>query len=257
MRKLIILTIKESVKEKAFYGTLVLYLFSLILFFIVNDFTMFESSKVMFTYSLSVTEFLTLVFIFFLLFSFLSEDLNKKTIEYLLSLPLKRRDYILGRISGIVLSGIFVSVFTLLGFVLINTVLFKEFKASLFLQLPPLWIMILLITSIAYLLINASKRPVLISFVVLFIYIIGINLDDAVQFLQTKHAQGIPLISKFLVKAAYYIFPNLSFFDMKIPLAYGLPVSFRHYMLVLVYGLVYSFVIISITLLLFERKEIK
>ncbi len=257
MVRMLYLTLKEAVKERAFYSTLILYLFSLFIYFIVNDFTMFEASKVMFTYSLSVTEFLTLVLVFFLIFSFLTEDLNKKTIEYLLSLPLKRMDYILGRVFGIVFSGIFTSTLMLSGFVILNALLFKEFKTVLFLQLPLLWVMMLLITSLAYFLINASKRPVLISFIILFIYVIGVNLDDAVQFIQSKRAESIPAISKFLVKSAYYIFPNFSFFDMKISLSYGLSIGSGHYILVLLYGLIYSFIVILLSILIFQKKEIK
>lgn len=257
MINVFILTIKESIKEKAFYGTLVLYLFSLILYFIVNDFTMFEAEKVIFIFSLSSSEFLSIILAFFLLFSFLTEDLNKRTIEYLLSLPLKRRDYLLGRVFGIVISSVIVSFLMLLGFTLLNTLLFKKVELSLFLQLPLLWVLILIITSIAYLLINVSKRPVLISFIVLFIFVIGINLDDAVQFIQTKRAESIPLVSKALVKMAYYIFPNFSFFDMKIPISYGIPINFKHYLLVIAYGLIYSFVVLSLSVILFERKEIR
>lgn len=257
MISMILLTLKESTKEKAFYGSLIVFLFSLGLYFIVNGFTMFEPEKVMLIYSLSTVELLSLMLVFFLMFTFLNEDLGKRSLEYLLSLPIKRWNYIIGRFLGISLAVLIVSFVSTTVFFFLNYLVFGKWYVKMFLQVPLLVMMAMMILAFAFLLMNASKRPVLIAFLVLFIYAIGINLDDAVQFLSTNKAESIPLISKVLVKIAYYIFPNLSFFDMKIPIAYRIPIKTGHYFLVLLYGIVYTGFILLFVTLLFERKEIK
>ncbi len=257
MTRMILLTLKESVKERAFYGTLIVFLFSIGLYFIVNSFTMFEPERVMLIYSLSTVEIISLLLVFFLVFTFLNEDLSKKSLEYLLSLPIKRWEYVAGRFLGISLSGFVVLFVTTVVFFLMHYIVFGVFYFKMFLHIPLIFVMSMMIISFAFLLINASKRPVLIAFLVLFIYAIGINLDDAVQFLGTKKAASIPYFSKLLVKIAYYVFPNLSFFDMKIPISYGIGINPEHYVLVLIYGLIYTGFIMLFAVILFNRKEIK
>ena len=257
MIRMILLTLKESIKEKAFYGSLIVFLFSVGLYFIVNGFTMFESEKVMLVYSLSTVELLSLLLVFFLMFTFLNEDLAKRSLDYILSLPIKRWDYIIGRFLGISLAGFIVSFVSTTVFFFLNFLVFGEWYVKMFLHVPLVFVMGMMILSFAFLLMNASKRPVLIAFLVLFIYAIGINLDDAVQFLSTKSAEAIPSFSKVLVRIAYYVFPNLSFFDMKIPVSYGISIKTGHYVLVLVYGIIYTCFILFFAGLLFKSKEIK
>jgi len=65
------------------------------------------------------------------------------------------------------------------------------------------------------------------------------------------------VVSRALLKISYYIFPNFSFFDVKIPIAYNLSFSTMHIIFALLYGLLYTFFILLFSILLFCKKEIK
>ena len=257
MIEIIKLTLKEAKREKGFYAGLILLFLSLICYFIVESFAMFEPEKVMAVYALSSVEGLTIILLFFLIFSFLSQDLNKKGIEYMLTLPIKRRDYILGRFFGINISVFILAIISTFIYMLLHLLMFGVCPFAFLIQLILLMALVLMLSSLPFLLITASKRPTLIAFLVFFIYVIGINLDDAVRFLSTRHGREIPVVSRALLKISYYIFPNFSFFDVKIPIAYKLSFSTMHIIFALLYGILYTFFILLFSIMLFQNKEIK
>ena len=63
-----------------------------------------------------------------------------------------------------------------------------------------------------------------------------------------------PVILK-LVKAAYYVFPNLSLFNIKLQAAHDLPVSASYVAWAVVYGVVYICLSITLAALIFRKKE--
>ncbi len=59
-----------------------------------------------------------------------------------------------------------------------------------------------------------------------------------------------------LVKAAYYLFPNLSIFDIKTQAAHALPLSSAYVVWAIVYGLFYTALVVSGAALIFRRREL-
>jgi len=58
-----------------------------------------------------------------------------------------------------------------------------------------------------------------------------------------------------MVKAAYYLFPNLSLFDIKLQAAHALTVTASFVMWTTVYGIVYIALSITLAALIFRKKE--
>ena len=58
-----------------------------------------------------------------------------------------------------------------------------------------------------------------------------------------------------VVQAAYYIFPNLSIFDIKTQAAHDLAIPMSYIFWAVSYGLVYTCIVITIASLIFRKRE--
>jgi hypothetical protein len=63
-----------------------------------------------------------------------------------------------------------------------------------------------------------------------------------------------PVIIK-IVQTAYYLFPNLSLFNIKIQAAHNLPVSASYIAWTVLYGMVYIILSITFAAIIFRKKE--
>jgi hypothetical protein len=58
-----------------------------------------------------------------------------------------------------------------------------------------------------------------------------------------------------LVQVAYYVFPNLSLFDIKMQAAHNLSIPASYIFWIVSYGLVYTCLVITLAALVFRKKE--
>jgi len=256
------ITLKQSTRLRSFYSTFVITLVSLIGLFVIYNFTMFETPRILESYVLSYTNFIVLLMVFLTLFSLLQYDIDRKTLQYVIALPVRRRDYTVGRYLGIM----FFSAIIAYGII----VLFYPFLLLLMKQRPdapfsvvryftyPLFLLaeVSLIVSFALLFLTLSTKSIISIISTVGVYLIGHSLDEVKEFLLGGHAQEIPLFSKILVKGAWYVFPNLSLFDVKLRMVYNLQFSFKEALMIIIYGIGYTLAVLVITCALFERKEI-
>jgi len=88
-------------------------------------------------------------------------------------------------------------------------------------------------------------------------YLIGQSLSDIKALIEatTVTGQTIPPITVKVVQIAYYVFPNLSFFDIKTNAAYGIPLPLPVFAWTVAYGLIYTTLAISAAAFIFRKKE--
>ena len=89
-------------------------------------------------------------------------------------------------------------------------------------------------------------------------YFIGQSLSDVKALVEAPAAVGIEVsqLTLKLVQTAYYLFPNLSLFDLKIQAAHALPLSIPYLIWTLLYGIVYTALAIAGASFFFRRKEL-
>jgi len=256
------ITLKQSTRLRSFYSAFVITLVSLIGLFVIYSFTMFEIPRILASYVLSCTNFIVLLMVFLTLFSLLQYDIDRKTLQYVIALPLRRRDYIVGRYLGIMFFSIIIAYGIILLFYPFLILLMKQrpdapFSVVRYFTYPVFLLAeVSLIVSFALLFTTLSTKSIISIISTVGVYLIGHSLDEVKEFLLGGYAQEIPLFSKILVKGAWYVFPNLSLFDVKLRMVYNLQFSFKEALMIITYGIVYTIAILVITCALFERKEI-
>jgi ABC-type transport system involved in multi-copper enzyme maturation permease subunit len=87
-------------------------------------------------------------------------------------------------------------------------------------------------------------------------YIIGTS-TETVKGILTMTTSGIeisPIIEP-VVKGVYYIFPNLSTFDIKLQASHGIPLPEGYILWAVAYWLIYTGIMISASAIIMERRE--
>ena len=178
------------------------------------------------------------------------EELDKKTIYTVLSKPVRRYEFILGKLVG----AIFV-LFIYLCFVttmLLAVLYLKErtLNFEIFKAIFLIFISLSLVSSIAVMISIFSTMWISII-LALFLYMVG-NIFEYLKHLAQKGG----VILKFVLEGAYYLFPNFTNFDINRDVIHGTAVSGMHILKVTVYGLNYIIIFTLLSILFFRKQEV-
>ncbi len=178
------------------------------------------------------------------------KEIDKKTIYTLISKPIRRFEFLLGKFFGLVLTLLIMT--SLMSLIFLLTVFFHTFKIEPGLLLAVLFIFIelILITAVA-ILFSCFSTPILSSLFSLSFFLIGHfswGLETLIQ--KTKSA---PL--KLFIQALYALLPDLENFNFKTEVVYGLTVLPKYYLFSALYGLAYTAFILTLAVLIFKRRD--
>jgi ABC-type transport system involved in multi-copper enzyme maturation permease subunit len=268
MGKIILLawiTFKDSIRSKALYG---IFFFGLVLFLaniLITSIFSWEVGKVAADVGLSVVSLSGLAIIFFFSIQIVSNDLERKTIYLILSKPISKVQYILGKYVGlsmiILVSSAILGTCSALSFKLATmgaeAYIPAHFSWQLFwLALIFITLSLLLIQALSFLCVSITSNSFTAVLLCLLLYFIGQNLERVVTII--KHGKMFlenPLLVRFLDGVAW-VLPNLAAFDLKTTAAYGLPVNGSYIGWTALYGVTYIGVCLVLAGLIFQRREI-
>jgi ABC-type transport system involved in multi-copper enzyme maturation permease subunit len=183
--------------------------------------------------------------------SLLYKEIDKRTLYTILSQPMRRWEFVVGKYLGLMallafVVGAMTALSALYIYLLGGTLDGLYFLAAL-LTLAKL----MLVTAFAVFF-SAVASPILGAVIVFSIYVFG-------------HATGVFIdlppqcdgtMVKTLFEWLYYIFPNLANFDITIEASNGVPVSPVYVAQVLVYGVLYSAVVLLLATVAFDSKDL-
>jgi Cu-processing system permease protein len=230
-----IITLKEGIRNRAIYGISLFALMLLGLSLFVASMSTRDVGKVAVDMALSIISFSGLLVVLFVGINLMAKDLDKKTIYMVLSKPISRSEYILGKFLGIImilfLTTSFIT-FLASGFLFFLNMnyaaYFPRFSWLLFfLSVFFIMISLVLLTAISFLFSSVSSSSFTTLFLTIISYLIGQSLGDIKALIDAGNIAGepVPQVTRIVVQAVYYLFPNLSFFDIKTQVAHGLAVQ--------------------------------
>ena len=183
-----------------------------------------------------------------------------------ISRPISRSQYIIGKFFGmallIVATMVFLSVFAVLSIFLLKLTyptFFDRFSwPKVLLALPFTVLPLILLSAMSFLFASFTSSSFVTLVLTMISYIIGRSSYDVKALVESATTVGgihPSSITVKLVQIAYYLFPNLSLFDIKTQAAHDLPLSSSYLAWVLLYGLVYTSLAVFGAALLFRKKE--
>ena len=178
------------------------------------------------------------------------KEIDKKTIFTLLSKPLHRAEFILGKFLGLVLTLFVMTAAMTLIFLAIVYAHTLKIEGGLLVAVAYIFIELVLITAVA-ILFSSFSTPILSSLFALAFYLIG-HLSWGLELIIKKMEAGA---GKVLVQGLYMILPDLENFNFRTEVVHGLPIPPGIYLSSFLYGVCYTAFILGLAVLIFRRRD--
>lgn len=258
------ITFVEGVRSRAIFGIFIMALLMFAVTVTLTNLFMRDIVKVAADLSLATISFTGLLMVIFIGNNLLSKDIDKRTIYMVISRPLSRSQYILGKFLGIFLLVVVAVVF--LGVISSIPVYFAGlsyqnpesiFKWSIYFYAIILIAMKLaLIASITIFFSSFTSTSFISLMLTIATYIIGTSTETVKGMLDAKiEGADISPLMGFIIKGVYYLFPNLATFDIKLQASHGLLLPEGYFLWVVVYWIFYIGIMVSAASIIMERRE--
>ncbi|MBN2399484.1 MAG: ABC transporter permease [Candidatus Aminicenantes bacterium] len=250
IKGLILNTFKESARNKMFY----LLIFFGILFALssklISFLTLGDAMKVLKDTGLAAINFFCVLIAIFTGINLVYKEVEKKTIFNILSKPVTRGHFIIGKFFGLALTMLLALAAMAVIFFLLVFLVGGGFDLKILLYFFMLYLELLIIVAIS-LLFSSFSTPILSFIFTVSLYLIG-------HIMWTFNEFKMLLQSKLWIKFAqflYYIMPNLDKFNIKNDVVLDLPLQATTILFSVLYALVYILALLTVTVMIFRRRE--
>ena len=245
-------TIKENIRSKIFYILLLFILMMVGSALVFSSLSPDTEARVITDIGLACIEIFSFMAGIFAAVNLVLEEIENRTIYLLITRPLRRWEYILGRYLGVLVI-LFINIllmFTALLVLLRFTAGWRP-EAMLFWSLITIFFKMIIIVSVALaasLVFTSNVTAMAFSF---FVWIIG-HFSNELRILAVKVTAPL---AKGLLYFLYYTMPNFQFLNLKDKLAIPETMPMNVVFAVLVYATVYAAIMLIIGSYLFSKKE--
>lgn len=259
-------TFLEGVRTRALMGV---FIFSVLMLFAnisFGNFFMRDIGKVAVDVGLATVSFAGVLLVVFVGIQLLARDLDKKTVFVVISRPVSRSQYILGKYLGLLL--LLAASTAALGAVALGSVLVAKLQwphyfppnfswASVVLALFSIFIALALLAAVTVFFASFTTSSFLTLALTCVVYLLGRSLENLKTILEVEGAKELKLSPAFekLVSFIYYLFPNFSALDLSTFAAHGMAVDLGYLAFAVAYALIYITLLLAAATLAFERRE--
>ena len=245
-------TFKEVIRDKIFYSLVFFAILLLGASVLLGALTVGERSKIIEDLSLAGINIFGVIIAVFVGIGLVYKELEKKTIYTIISKPIDRYQFLLGKYLGLALT-LFVYISVMSAFFL----LILYFSTGM-LPLKLLWAVLLifvelLVIEAAAVLFSSFSTPILSATYTLAIYVIGHLTKDLIGLAGKAKNEGAKAVLEFL----YYLLPNLENFNIKSEIVHDMPVTFPFMAMALGYGVLYTAALLALSVIIFQKRNFK
>lgn len=245
-------TFKEVIRDKIFYSLVFFALLLLGASVLLSTLTVGEQTKIIEDLSLSGINIFGVIIAVFVGIGLVSKELEKKTIYTIISKPIRRYEFLVGKFLGLALTLlVYIAVMSL--FFLLILLAYSHVWAGSLLMAVLLIYMELLVVTAAAVLFSTFSTPTLSATYTLAIYVIG-HLTGDLKGLAAKTGETA---AKTVLEIAYYVLPNLENFNIKGRVVHAVPVSWEYMCMACLYGLLYVAGLMMLSVIVFQRRNFK
>jgi ABC-type transport system involved in multi-copper enzyme maturation permease subunit len=218
---------------------------------VLGNLTLAEPVKIIKDFGLGSISIVGTLIAIFVGIGMVYKEMEKKTIYVILSKPIARWQFLIGKYCGLSLTIIIeVVVMTILLFILCYQYV-PEIPFSLFKAIIPIYFELQLVLAVAFFF-STFSTSFLSGMFTLSIFIIGHLTKDLKMLAQAGESE----IFKHFANGLYYTFPNLENLNFKARIVHSLGVPMPEIMISLLYALLYTVVILMLAVFIFERRDI-
>jgi ABC-type transport system involved in multi-copper enzyme maturation permease subunit len=256
---------KESVRDRVPYN---LALFAVLLIgasYLLGQLTAGQDVKIIKDLGLAAATVFGLFIAIFIGIGLVSKEVERRSIYSLLTKPISRPQFILGKYAGLVLTlGTNVAVMAVALYAVLaylNFVATPQVRSAwdapgldprLLLAFALIFVQLMLITAIA-LFFSTFSSPLLAAALTFGLFVVGHFNADLKNF--DRVIESKPAI--WLARGIYHVVPDFSAFDIKTEVVHGLPVGAGYIAATVGYGFAYIGGLLLLSMLIFSRRDFK
>ena len=256
---------KESVRDRVLYTMVVFAVLMMAASFLISQLTAGQDLKIIKDLGLAALSIFGLLIAVFIGIGLVSKEVERKSVYGLLTKPVTRTQFILGKYLGLVMTLLVnVSVMTVSYYVVLFVMDRQATEAMRagWTELPTdprqLIAIVLIVGELALvtavaLLFSTFSSPLLSALLTLGLWVSGHFNADLRQFEQVVDQ---PVVA-WAARALYYLLPNLAPFNVRAEVVYGMPVTASHVGLTLLYAAVYITALLTAAVAIFRRRDFK
>ena len=254
---------KDSVRDKVIY-TLVLFAVLMIgASYLIGQLTAGQDVKIIKDLGLAATTVFGLLMAVFIGVSLVAKEVERRSLDTILSKPVRRHEVVLGKYAGLVLTlavnltVMAVALFCILGYMSLtegdelrrgwdapatDPAMLKAFFL-IFMQL-------MLVTAVA-LFFSTFSSPILSAVLTFGLYVVGhFNAD-----LRAFEAVIDSRVAAHVAKGLYYVLPNFKTFNITAEVVHAQPVTMEYIGLTAAYALAYISILLLASMFIFSRRD--
>jgi ABC-type transport system involved in multi-copper enzyme maturation permease subunit len=243
-------TFREAIRNRVLYLLLIFALLMIGSSRILSMLTVGDESKIIKDLGLSAISIFGVLLSVFIGVGLLSREIERRTIYNILSKPIYRHQFLLGKYLGLLLTilitiGIMAAEFLVL--VYLKT---GSWELSLIWGVVLIFFELVIITAFAVLF-SSFTTPILSSVFTLSIFAVG-HLSKNFLLLRERVTTQI---GKTLFSFFYYLLPNLENLNIKTQLVHHLPITPELIPFAIAYSMTYAAIVLFLANLIFQRRS--
>jgi ABC-type transport system involved in multi-copper enzyme maturation permease subunit len=248
-------TFRESVRDRVLYNLILFVLLLVCASVFISDLSINQETKFIATLGLSSMLVFGAMIAIFIGVGLVYKEIDKRTIYNLLSKPVHRHEFIIGKYFGLCMTLLVNSAVMMLGTELallyVNQGL-VPLQVSVLSAAYLIYLELALLVAVA-LMFSSFTTPMLAALYTFAVYVIGhfsADLKLAAELSQSAIVRGI-------LTVLYYVIPNLSNFGFITEASHGQVVPLRMAVSATIYEIVYISILLSASVLIFQRRNFK
>ena len=245
-------TFKEVIRDKIFYSLVFFALLIVGASVVLSALTVGERTKIIMDLSLAGINIFGVIIAIFVGIGLVNKELEKKTIYTIISKPINRYEFLLGKYLGLALTLlVYVSVMSAC-FLLVLYLYSGVWAGKLLLSVLLTYMELLVVTATA-MLFSTFSTPTLSATYTLAVYVIGHLTGDLKGLAAKTGSRGAKAALQFL----YNFLPNLENFNIKNKIVHDIPIPPGYVVLSLTYGVLYVLGLLALSVLVFQKRNFK
>jgi len=247
-------TFREAVRDRVLYNLIAFALLLTGAAIFVGQISIDIERLVVINLGLTSVSLFGIVIAIFIGIGLVSKEIEKRTLYTVLSRPVRRWEFIVGKFFGLAGTLVVNTFFMAIGVFAALLYVAHKFLASdalIFVALYFIILQFLIICSLA-LLFSSFSSPLLSAVFAFSLFVIGSFADDLRGFASLTHG-----VTRWIATGAAYLVPNFSALNVISSVAHQQSVSGQLVLQNTLYALFYTAMVLSGAVLIFERRNLK
>ncbi|MGH7900931.1 MAG: ABC transporter permease [Thermodesulfobacteriota bacterium] len=257
-------TFREAIRDRVLYSLILFAILMILSSLVLAGISAEQYNKIVKDLGLTVISLIGVIISVFLGMGLVYKEIEKKTVYNIFSKPIRRYEFILGKYLGLAFTILLNTI--AMAFILFLIVLYTEYRhegiiryyygglyfIEFFEAIYFEYLEFLVIIGIA-LLFSSFTTPVMTLLFTILLFAVGRFSSDIRLFAeQVKNP-----LAKYVTEFIYSVVPNLEKFDIRSEAVYGGIISFELMAYTTIYAVIFSIVLVILSIIIFQRREFK